>query len=1615
MMRGTCQSAVRGIAFFLLLLLSPFAHALDGVLISAEYEKLLSARTSLTTLGPDLFGDDVNLYDGSLRFRQIDVSVPGNNSLEVSFGRTFVPRQWEKLSQVFADWDLDIPHLEGTFVGGWATQNSPNTAICTKFSAPPTRTGPQGGSFAASEYWGGNFLVLPGKVGGGEILKRSAGMPYPTDGYEYPLATRDGVVFRCLVNGTTERFEAVTPDGTRYKFDVMASRSVKRIEKANPNADFFSAQSQPKTGGASLLAATNYYALRQEVWILPSLVTDKFGNTVTYTWDSADPWKLLSIVASDGRSISVSYVSGTRRVASVTTASASATRTWSYVYQALPGSLYRLSNVIQPDGSQWTFDLQQLRYVMHDSMGNSNCDYPGDYGTPTGTGTMTHPSGASGSFTVAETMHGRSHVPRSCIPDPWGYALNPRTYKMASLTSKSISGPGIGTLAWTYAYTSDNSCWSTGGTPTCNGSSPTTKWVDVTAPDSTVTRYTFGNRWRINEGQLLQVDEGFNGSTALRTTVNTYAPLNTGPYPSPVGTSLQPRNDGYMTSRHAPLQSRVIYQQGQSFAWQVQNTCPNVNGSVYCFDVFARPTRIYRAGGVRYETTTYHDNQAKWVLGQVAQTTINGVVSAAATYDATYAVQLTFDVFGKRQQTLTWDTSSSAASGQLGTIYTAKDGNNNTTTFSSWKRGIPQLIQYADGSSESAVVDDYGLISSTTDENLYTTSYTYDSMGRLASTTYPAGGPTAWNPTYQTFEQVPYAEYGIAGGHWRHTTTTGNGVKLKFYDAMWRPLLTREYDAANVAGTQRFQRFTYDHGGRTTFASYPGSTDSLTTGHWSSYDALGRVTTQYQSSEYGNLPTYTEYLSGFQTRVTDPKSNQTITSYLAFDSPTTEWPTLIAHPEGAYTHIFRDIYGKPTQIRRSDSSNPNGGSVATSRHYVYSGYQTLCKTIEPETGATVQDFDGAGNLSWSASGLYLPSTSDCNFSEGYYSGRAAIRSYDARNRLSTLSFPDGRGNQTWGYTPDGLPSSIITNNANGGEQVINGYSYNNRRFLAGESVAYAGWYNWSFGYGFDANGKLYVQTYPTGLAVYHHPNALGQATHISDGGYVYATGISYYPNGAVSSFTYGNGVVHSMQQNARQLPARSTDGSIVDLGYTYDLNGNVTLAMDYVDGVQSRGMNYDGLDRLIQVTSNMFGTANYAYDVLDNLARVTVGASSNFPARDFGYCYDGAWRLTSIRTTNCWGAEQIGLSYDAQGNLASKAGQQFDFDFGNRLRNGASEYHRYDGYGRRVNRYHSGSFSLHQYSQAGQLMFTQDVAGNRNIEHIYLGTSLVAVRQSTVDGFGTHVRYQHTDALGSPIAATDASQGIFERTGYEPFGAQVLRPLTDGVGFAGHVQDAATGLTYMQQRYYDPLIGRFLSTDPVTAYDGGTQFFNRYAYAFNNPYRFTDPDGRAPGGCGDGSCDRSSEERKPDELPEKEFVKGQDAIEQSGIDDLIGQLAAAALKGANCSTEDCQLAAAMVIGVVAPKAAGKLGKGFPNRQLPRDRHGNPVPDPEASGSPHSQLGTQEGRRGTYPQAREFDAEGRPVRDIDFTDHGRGHPSPHQHPYVPNSTGGTPQRGPHEPL
>ncbi|HRP71437.1 MAG TPA: RHS repeat-associated core domain-containing protein [Luteimonas sp.] len=1493
-------------------------QAQDGIQPYVEYRKRIETAQNISPLDHGLFGEQVSLYNGSTAFSVTDIDVPGNHALPVQLTRKLAVElqpqnyfsEYDSLLRGLGNWDVDVPHMAATYQVA-----AGNALRCNGFYVPGIIIGP---GFRRGEVWQGISVNVPGR-GSTSALGVQTQTPRPSGGATYKLTTSDRDVFDCIPmqpGFTGEGFRMTTSSGLRYYFDVGASRTAARLVKYLKDS----------SGLPSSL-----YLDRNRLYLLASKIEDRFGNTVQFQYNAnGHPTKIWS---NDGREINLTYTGG--RLATAT----SHGRTWQYQYTHIGSGLYaRLSQVIQPDSSKWQYTYSDDLMPPPDPTGLPPLPWCGGFPLMLDVGftlTATHPAGASGTFQFNNRRHYRSGV-HATECQQTGDPVNPdydlvvpHYFDVLSIDSKIISGPGLSPMAWNYSYALlPQTLWGVPTTPlpypctTCTAE----KTVTVSNPDSTKSRYTFGMRYHDNDGRQLKVETLRANETVIRTETSTYmteAQAASQPFHGEHGTIL-----GYISdpasARIRPVTNRTIHQDGVNFVWQVASTC----SGILCYDDLARPMRVTKSSTVsgnptRTEETTYHDNMAKWVLGQVRTVTCkaptsslpagcgsSGVEMFDRTYDATYAMPWVTKRFGKPEQTLTWDTTSPLGGGQRGTAKTVADGNGNTTTLSNWKGGIPQTIQYPgtpeapSGATQIAWVNDSGWIEWVNDENGFQTCYGYDAMGRINQVTYPSEtvadvcNATTWAITTQVFQQIASTEYGIPANHWRQTVSTGNGRKIVYFDALWRPLVTREYDTANEAGTQRFQRFTYDHEGRTTFASYPATAHNPATGTWTIYDALGRPTSVSQDSELspGLLVTTTEYQSGFQTRITSPKTHPTTTRYWALDQPTQDHPVYVSHPAGAYTHIARNVFGKPVQLRRSNSSSPTGGTVALNRAYTYNPKQELCRSVEPETGATLMGYDGAGNLKWRAAGLPSGQACEDNGTAPAVAARRADRTYDGRNWLRTLAFPaaDKRGNQAWTYTLDGLPATITTANTKaGGAAVVNAYSYNRRRLPTGESVKRGAAVAWAVGYGYNGNGHLASLVYPTsGPTVNYAPNALGQPTQAG----AFASGVSYFPNGAIKQFTYGNGIVHTLTQNARGLPARSTDCTTtgacaaanrrLDLQYAYDPHGNVSGIIDHTSsGKQTRGMNYDALDRLIQTTSpaTVFGTASYAYDVLDNLTTVSVSAGSR--SRNHTYTYDAATRRLSQVKNTVGGAVVANLTYDVQGNLSCKgpsipcpASQSYEFDFGNRLRNAPTREinYEYDGHGRRVHAMTVGSSAIEsQYANSGQVLRQKNYKQNKEIDYIYLGGSMVAFQERPIGTSTNVVKYQHTDALGTPVAVTNAAKTAIEASEYEPYGQLVNKPLFDGPGYTGHVQDAATGLTYMQQRYMDPQLGVFLSVDPVTAYQQPVVSFNRYRYANGNPYKFTDPDGRCGNPIGQAfneyvgqslghmSCDRQLEAMDP--------------------------------------------------------------------------------------------------------------------------------------------------------
>lgn len=1393
-------AACRRVQFIVGPMLASLALSVAGNPVNISYLEGQSpvAPDAITAYGPDLFGDRINLFNGALSFEQTDLSLPGNSALPVALVRSTNPGRSAFIRGQFGDWDLEVPRLGGTFsaLQGWVT-SSGGTNRCSGYSLPPVlsvsalaappagvqppATGASGPGadltivgFNATDYWQGTNIHVAG-LGAQAVLLRAPGYPAaPTDGGIYPLVTHANWQISCLPavqNAPGEGFVAISPDGVRYRFDWMATRAQTSVKKA----------------GATLA--------RQDMFLMATQVSDRFGNWVRYTFDPARPLLLTRMESSDGRVITVSNSAGRAITAS------DGTRTYTYSY-AQPGNLIGAQ---RPDGSRWTFDLAPMVPVALQTAGEgATCDNPGDFPVDAYTGTITHPSGATGTFTTQFTLLGTSFVDRVCIPHPLGGpatigAVYPRFVSTQALTGKRIAGPGMAPMAWSYAYAAP------GGWNPCTGCVDQ-RTVTVTEPDGAQTRHVFGSRWRVSEGQLQRLDEGWTGAGALRTTTHRYRLPAGEVWPERFGMALSDKHD-WLSSRHRPLDQRVVTQQNTTFTWEVGTASEGFDGMVRPLQV----RKISSVGWGRIDVTRYADNRGLWVMGQVEAISLKGGPEIERhEYHPTTALRMASWSFGRRVQTFDHYPD--------GTLSAVGDAAGKLTRLYDHRRGKPQRVVYADGTNESQVVNNLGNPDSRTNAAGTTTTFGYDPMGRVSSIAYPSGDAVAYFPTSQVFEQATLPRYGLEAGHWRQTINTGNAYVFRYFDALWRERVEVRYDVADPASTLSAEETRYDLRGRKSFESYPEPTfttvDAARNGRRTAYDALGRVTTQQADSELGVLTTLTSYSpTAFRRTVTNPRGQSTTYAFQAFDTPSEDSITQIEAPEGVAVYFERDVFGKPRSILRG------GGAVALTRNYVYDGNQRLCKTYEPETGATVQAYDAAGNVAWKASGLVLGDTFTCEQAT-VPEARKATFGYDLRDRLTTTTYGDGSPGISRTYTADGLPATIVTPSS------AWALAYNNRRLLTAESLA-TGAGTFAAGYGIDPYGNVASMVYPGGgPTVAYNPDAFGRPRAV--GGFVF--GIRYHPNGQLAGYVAGNGVTYSVTQNLRLLPEMVSHGGVTRDLYAYDANGNVSSITDLQEGVATRAMAYDGLDRLI-TANGPWGAGSYTYDALDNLRTSRVGG------RVLTHAYDRTNRLRSVT-----GTISATIDYDANGNVINRAGQGFVFDIGNRMVAATGlATHLYDGHGRRIwTQFASGRSILRAYSQAGRLLYTQDSAKG-NTWHIHLGDKVVAER-NTVTG----TQWLHTDLLGSPVARTGTSGAVLERTRYEPFGAVASGAVPDGVGFTGHVNDPDTGLVYMQQRYQDPIAGRFLSVDPIVADTKDAANFTRYAYAANTPYKLKDPDGRAP-------------------------------------------------------------------------------------------------------------------------------------------------------------------------
>ncbi|MYD96356.1 MAG: hypothetical protein F4X98_03080, partial [Gammaproteobacteria bacterium] len=148
------------------------------------------------------------------------------------------------------------------------------------------------------------------------------------------------------------------------------------------------------------------------------------------------------------------------------------------------------------------------------------------------------------------------------------------------------------------------------------------------------------------------------------------------------------------------------------------------------------------------------------------------------------------------------------------------------------------------------------------------------------------------------------------------------------------------------------------------------------------------------------------------------------------------------------------------------------------------------------------------------------------------------------------------------------------------------------------------------------------------------------------------------------------------------------------------------------------------------------------------------------------------------------------------------------------------------------------------------------------VERTRLGAA-VHVRTTPAGGgaASSSWEYPHRDHLGSVESVTDSAGAELVVLAHDPYGDRRRPDWTGRLtaasstallaaqgrrasrGFTGHEHLDRTGLVHMNGRVYDPLLGRFLSPDPVVSGPAGSQGWALYGYVGNNPLSRTDPTG----------------------------------------------------------------------------------------------------------------------------------------------------------------------------
>ncbi|MCE6988167.1 RHS repeat-associated core domain-containing protein [Dyadobacter sp. CY323] len=677
------------------------------------------------------------------------------------------------------------------------------------------------------------------------------------------------------------------------------------------------------------------------------------------------------------------------------------------------------------------------------------------------------------------------------------------------------------------------------------------------------------------------------------------------------------------------------------------------------------------------------------------------------------------------------------------------------------------------------------------------TSFTYDAFGRATTTVYPEG-----------YTVTNAYGWDIANGAvWFNLVTHPGKPDVK----TWFDVLGREIKIETEAFPSGWttQTTSYDNRGNVATSTQPvksGEPVLTTTNSYNAADPFNRLTATSNALTSSTL-SYT-YNAGILT------TTSTTSGQSASTSTDATGKTVSATDNGGTLSYTYFSHGGLKEV--------SNGAVITSSQYDVHGPQT--SLTDQNAGTTTYDYDALGQL-----------TSQTNANS-----KTHTMQYDLLGRMFNRNGPEGITVNE--YYPSG--SGASTNQlkkVTGFSGDVEEFTYDNfGRLQTAKQTVDATVFTTTYGY--NSYGDVTSVLYPSGFATTHGYDANGYPTTIknANGSVTLYTNTNLNGLGQNTAYSLGNGKSSTITYHYG-IPKQFTTAGVQNLELTWDYaKGNLNKRKDYVKN-KEESFTYDNLNRLLSATVLGKAAQTTTYQPSGNIS------SKSDAGQTFSYHPTKPNALTGVASpTTAIPILTQDITYTAFNQpeklTENGSGQPYELTY-----TYGADYQRLKG----VMKKNAALINTHYYFGSYEKDVTPGIA-DKHLHYISSPAGMIAIviRENGADQY----YYTYTDHLGSLLTLTAFNGTVILDQNFDAWGR--LRNPTDWTfvnvpaptsylyrGFTGHEHLTNFNLINMNGRMYDPVVGRVLSVDNYVQNAFGTQDYNRYSYAKNNPLVHTDPDG----------------------------------------------------------------------------------------------------------------------------------------------------------------------------